>query len=450
MNNKLKVFLFFGTVLLLFFIISQCGSKRQSFSVSVIQNSYTDSTIDKINDQNLNVNIYLDASIGMKGYFNKDNYADSGFVLKSLLPNIIVDFQQNNYEVTTFAIHDNIIPLAKNEFVAGLKNKSLFYGGNDLKKYLPEIVSDTSNALKIIVSDFIYDNVKAENISVLHDAHSAIYEALRKSDKSILLLQYYSTFDADYYYNMKTWQRPFLGRNLVLNHRPFYLLIVGNPVEIERLLPMSFAKSYNNAFLYADHYKCLNDWSLLQSHKKGKVAISKKSSEIVVYKADKMETFSFLIGHDINKNSFGFNSDKYLTEQTYLKQSYLNDNIKLAWYQNDMFLSKTESKGISSKDFLSLKKELNQFSHVLEVNVLDFASIPNDTTITLSVQADQPSWISDAHLNSDLDIDESNYRELEYKTPLFNVLSGALKSRYFDKEMILFQIHITNNDLKKH
>lgn len=450
MNNKLKVFLFFGAVLLLFFIISQFGSKQQSFSVSVIPNGYTDSTMNKINDQSLKVNIYLDASIGMKGYFNKDNYADSGFILKSLLPNIIVDFQQNNYNVRTFAIHDNIIPLANNDFVAGLRNKSLFYGGNDLKKYLPEIVSDTTNALKIIVSDFIYDNVQAENRSVSHDAHSAIYEALRKSDKSILLLQYYSTFEADYYYNMSTWQRPFLGKDLVLNHRPFYLLIVGNPVEIERLLPMSFAKSYNNAFLYADHYNCLNDWSLLQSHKKGKVAISKKSSEIVVYKADRMETFSFLIGHNFNKNSFGFNSDKYLNEQTVLKQSYLNDNIKLVWHQSEKFLSNINSTNISPKNFLSLKKELNQFSHVLEVNAVDFASIPKDTTITLSVHANQPSWISDANLNSDLEIDESNYHELENKTPLFNVLSGALYSRYFNDEKVLFQIQITNNDLKKH
>jgi hypothetical protein len=273
----------------------------------------------------------MDASIGMKGYFDNVNVSDSAFLLKSLLPTLIVDLIDRGYKMQTHTVHKETNEIPVSNFLAGLKSKSLFYGGNDLKKYLPDIVRSANESVKIIVSDFIYDNVKVDNVTILRDVRNEIYESLKESDKAILLMQFYSDFNADHYYNMNTYEKPFFQQNIILKKRPFYIMVIGDYQKIEALIDDNIFKDYENVFIYAEAFNILNEWSLIKSYKKGSVTIRENANELIVYKPEKSKPFSFLIGYNFIKLPIGFNSIEYLNSNSQLNQDYLQNNIKWKW-----------------------------------------------------------------------------------------------------------------------
>ncbi len=443
--KNLKVYLFIGFIFIIILAISQCGSKRQTFTISINQNDSAD-RVDLNKQHSLkNINLYLDASIGMKGYINRATYADSSFLLKALLPGLIIDLQNENYKLNTYVINDKIEIISPNRFIGKLKDRTLFYGGNDLKDYLPKIISDTSESVNIVISDFIYDNVEVDNLSILSDVRTAIYESLCKTDKTVLLLQYFSDFDADYYYNMRTWQRPFLGESLILKKRPFYLLVIGNYQQIKKLIDSKYFKKYENAIIYADDLNIINRWSLIKSYSKGSVAIRELDNEIIIYKPKKSKLFSFAIGHDFLDLPIGINAD-YLNSSTSLKQDYLKDNIQWEWLKKENFKTEYMYK-MKPKDRLILSKELNISSHVLIFNILNFNNIP-DENFSLFVHAKQSNWVSESNFDSDLDIGIHNYQLLERKTPLFSVLSDALKDRFYSNDKVLIEIIFSKKNKK--
>jgi len=444
--KNLKVYLFIGFFLLILIIISQCGSNRQTILIDTRAGSTAEKVTDHVSDSTKIINLYMDASIGMKGYFDNVNVSDSAFLLKSLLPTLIVDLIDRGYKMQTHTVHKETNEIPVSNFLAGLKSKSLFYGGNDLKKYLPDIVRSANESVKIIVSDFIYDNVKVDNVTILRDVRNEIYESLKESDKAILLMQFYSDFNADHYYNMNTSEKPFFRQDITLKKRPFYIMVIGDYQKIEALIDYHIFKNYENVFVYAEAINILNEWSLIKSYKKGSVAIRENDNELIVYKPEKSKPFSFLIGYNFIELPIGFNSIEYLNANSQLKQDYLRDNIKWKWIDKNNFINNYIDKK-DPKYALQVSKELNNSTHVLAIEILNFKNIP-DTDFEVVVKTAEPNWISESNLSSDLDIEGHNYQLLEKKTALFSVLSDALKDRYYNREQHLIEISFSKKNKK--
>jgi hypothetical protein len=96
---------------------------------------------------------------------------------------------------------------------------------------------------------------------------------------------------------------------------------------------------------------------------------------------------------------------------------------------------------------LQISKELNNSTHVLAIDVLNFKNIP-DTDFEVVVKTAEPMWISESNLSSDIDIEGHNYKLLEKKTALFSVLSNALKDRYYTSDQNLIEISFTKKNKK--
>lgn len=223
-------------------------------------------------------------------------------------------------------------------------------------------------------------------------------------------------------------------------------MVIGDYQKIEALIDYHIFKNYENVFVYAEAINILNEWSLIKSYKKGSVAIRENVNELIVYKPEKSKPFSFLIGYNFIELPIGFNSIEYLNANSQLKQDYLRDNIKWKWIDKNNFINNYIDKK-DPKYALQVSKELNNSTHVLAIEILNFKNIP-DTDFEVVVKTAEPNWISESNLSSDLDIEGHNYQLLEKKTALFSVLSDALKDRYYNREQHLIEISFSKKNKK--
>jgi hypothetical protein len=128
----------------------------------------------------------------------------------------------------------------------GLENGTIFSGGTSLLQNYIKNLSENANdsVVTMFISDMVFsvnnandiNKVKAEVANNLcPDVRNALQKA--KSNKiELLMLQYTSDFNGDYYYNYQDPQPVYRNQKVTLEKRPFYVLVLGTEQNLNYLV----------------------------------------------------------------------------------------------------------------------------------------------------------------------------------------------------------------------
>lgn len=128
----------------------------------------------------------------------------------------------------------------------GLENGTIFSGGTSLLQNYIKNLSENANdsVVTMFISDMVFSvnnandihKVKAEvDNNLLPDVKNALQKA--KSNKiELLMIQYTSDFNGDYYYNYQYPQPVYRNQKVTLEQRPYYVLVFGTKQNLNYLV----------------------------------------------------------------------------------------------------------------------------------------------------------------------------------------------------------------------
>lgn len=263
MNNK-KVLIRVGTViaaiLVLLLLLKGCppptnphGNKYEVQTTKV--NSGNDSNVTQ-------VFLLMDPSGSMKGYLNFRGFKD---VNQNIVNNISkpLDRLSSKFHVeikVKYGLNGDYKTTSISELQTKMIRGESF---NDATTMLDEMISDavqkvTDTTLSMLVSDMVLSYGKSKlkddhwlNQNDLSNLGARIHTALVGSKNvEVLLLQYYSDFNGNYYYNCtENLEKGDQYKGVLMKERPYYIMVFGNKAMLESLLDAGvFAKEDN---LYA-------------------------------------------------------------------------------------------------------------------------------------------------------------------------------------------------------
>jgi len=419
--------------ILIIFIISSCKNKNLTYQVKV-----TDCSAGKIKgavpkvptkhlktDSIKNIKIYLETSASMKGYINKPSVSDSGYIIKKIVPYLITDLDSKIASPELYTISSNPMKYqkGKKEFNTSLFNGSLITGGSThIHEIIKHIINDNNpdTGASILISDCILD--VGNNIGQKDKVGSAIYDLLTMKNISALLFQYYSEFNGNWYYDRRSSKRPYLGENITMHKRPFYIWVFGSPQNLSNLLKKKIFKNYSHSFIYGIKYTDIPALKLIQGTGKGKIYLSDKN-EFTLIDYTKGDTANFVMGLNLSKFPDYIQNLTYLQNNLHIDKSYLKNKIKYTIYKQSDY---SENHIYQFDNPGKIENEISNFTHVIEISINNINSI-SDTSFTISLNEGEPFWIKDATINDDVG---KTSQKLEKKTYAFNIITKAFKDRF--------------------
>ena len=423
-------------------IIVSCGPKPIEYKIEADVSSTFCSFKDSLTSFE-RASIFIEASSGMRGFINPPNQSDDGFVLKTVLPKLATDLQSTVAETRIVVQTMSREPISSSQLFSRLTNRSLFRHGaySNLGNYFPQIIKETrANELSFLISDCIYDVVGAENLAKQREVTDLIYSSLEsKNWLAAMVFVFHSEFDGDWYYDMTTHNRPFNGRGITLKNRPFYVWVFGSQQNLREFSEKNIIADYDHVFSYGMYPEDSPNFELIKAYKTGKVAVL-SDNRFVAHKPKSGDVFKFLLGVDLIKYSTAMQDTSFLNQNLVLDKPYLREVIHFKSFKVDGYTSSLER--INNKTKLALDKELNPFTHVIEIEINSINEIP-DQTFKISLSNREPAWIQNIYLRNDIGLSPE---ELEGKTPLFHLVSKAFSDRYLSEECSLFQIVLTKKN----
>lgn len=436
--NKNTLLLILGIIVIFSILITTCGKDKNTYE-ALTTKSVKASALQAA-DTIENIKLYLETSASMKGYINKYGANDSGYIIKEAIPYLITDLKKefSDPKLYTISITPKEFTQGKNAFVRSLVSGHGVNGGSThIHGIFNEILErHSNNDISFLISDCILDigNNKSQKESV----KTGLYEILtNKNNISAILIQYYSEFNADYYYDQTGSGTPYRGHGRVMHNRPFYIWVLGNEYNLKRLLEKEVFKGYNNIFTYGIKFDNDIDYKLIPSIKSGKIFIS-NDNKLTLINKKKSDNVAFGIGLDLSGYPNFMHDPAYLKK--YMKPSQQQQYfMRVDPYTKNGYLQKNQN----HQKFKEIQSQLASYTHLVNLTLSDIR--PNmDTVFSLHLYKQEAPWISNASINSDLDVD---LEILEKKTYSFNIITDAFKDRYYpNNEEKFFSIKFKKAD----
>jgi len=378
------------------------------------------------------VKIFLETSLSMKGYVNRQSVIDSGYVIKTVVPYLITDCRGSlcQPELWTISIAPQRYIRSEDEFITNLRSGQLMQPGNtQIHLILQHVIeSNQPGELSFLISDFIPDLGAGQRVEDLEMITTTIYDVLRsKQSISAALFQYYSEFNGDWYYDRQGWSRPFDGRNINMHNRPLYIWIFGKPELIDAALKQGVLSEnrvpFQNSYYYRDGFCLEIPFKILNYPIGGKIAIAKSGDAITIVKTSPTMPVSFTIGLDLN------NVPKFISNTNYLaanlkfdkNHDHLNTGNEIKLYDQSSIKSATNYYNKIAPDIDS--KSLTHFISITLGNI----DPQQDVEFSLVLENNEPSWIENAHIRDDLEIPAE---DLEGMTFAYRYISEGFKKRF--------------------
>lgn len=438
MNKKYLI----AVVIILFLIVclSICnrGNKNVKYKVTVSDCQIKNDTSNQ--DSLRNIKIYLETSASMKGYINRPNVEDSGYIIKEIIPYLITDIT-SNYSIpylSTISISPIEYTKGEDAFIRSLNNGTIFTGGSTHIHRIFEYVLNNNfiGEISIIISDCILDI--GDNDANKEIVKTAIYGLLNERENiSAILIQYYSEFNGDYYYDKSGGNRPYFEKNITMHKRPLYLWVFGSSDNLEKLLAQNLFKKYENLYSYGvkspSLVDSLNEIKLISDSKKGKVYLS-DNNEFTLISPSKNDSVSFVMGIDLAKFPKFIQDVKYLSSNLILNKKHLKEKIKYNIYTKNDY----EKKISDQKECNKIINQIEDFTHIIDFTLKDINSF-SDTDFNITLNVSEPAWIKNAAIQDDAGKDAE---ELESKTYAFNTITEAFKDKFLaENNKYIFNIN---------
>lgn len=198
------------------------------------------------------VDLYIDFSGSMRGYIDFAG-VNGGKNAQNTLISTVADFLDNvekEYSIKTSATC-GVRKYNKDDFRRAMQNRTVFNGGETiLHEFIAQMASKANEGtVAALVSDMVMSYGKKKllgNGDVYYNKHhldglgSAIHGVLsgvQKKGLDVMLLQYYSDFNGDYYYNYtENIEGAGFYKKRLMKNRPFYILFVGKQEALKSLL----------------------------------------------------------------------------------------------------------------------------------------------------------------------------------------------------------------------
>ncbi len=387
----------------------------------------------------LGVNFYLETSASMRGYVNSN--VPGNYPLKDLMPFIVTDFDN------TFAIESNLYTISdkqqkyrysKAKFFDQLRAGKVFTGkSSKLQNIFADVISATGNGtVSILITDCIPDlgkiNTKTEGSKITSQLYNHL---VGNKSLGVAVFKYSSNFNGTHYFNRENnngvpqSKRPFY--NQILNDRPFYIWVFGEPTLVTKVLSKNIIKTYQAAHTYNLPLQKM-EVGLLKYPKSGKISITPEKNTILIKEIEAKRPATFTIGLD-------------LKELSDLQKNQLLDSLNYEVYPK--YIAETISLIIKDKNTLLLEKikdksviESSSYTHFVQPTLYDF-NVGTEKIYFKNFNK-EAEWINDTDLEDDVDISKS---DLENKTFGFQFITKAF-SRAFSAENASLQLTLTKQE----
>ena len=431
MNTNIRIAITFGIVLIVFLAIFLKCKRHPTYKIEIPACPQEQTaTADSIRY----VKIFLETSLSMKGYVNRRNVTDSGYVIQTVVPILITDCRENlcQSELWTISNAPEEYHQSENEFIRNLRSGELMQRGNTQIHLIFQHVIELNrpNELSFLISDCIPDLGEGHTMSELNLITTTIYDVLRRNqDISAAVFQYYSEFNGDWYYDSRGWARPFNGMNITMHERPLYIWIFGKSELIDEALNQELLSEtkvdFQNCYFYRDNFYLGIPFSILSYPRNGKIAIFESSDEITIVKISQKIPVSFTIGLNLNNVPGFINKTEFLSENLKFDKDHLNTGNEIKVYDLNSIKS--------HPDFSKIAASINSQSltHFINVTLRNF-DLKNNVEFSLVLENNEPAWIEDAHIHNDLNVSAEN---LEGKTFASKYISEGFKLRFNSGEI---------------
>jgi hypothetical protein len=436
--NKNTLLIIGGIIVLFTVLVSTCGKDKTTYKLKATESSHSAPVLPS--DTVKNIKMYLETSASMRGYINKPGANDSGYCIKEYIPYLITDLGKNfsGPKLYTISFTPREFTQGKNAFVKSLVSGHGVNGGSThIHKIFNEILARHSdNDISLLISDCILDI--GNNESQKEQVKTGLYDILNsKNNVSAILIQYYSEFNADYYYDQTGSGTPYRGYGRVMHKRPLYVWVLGKENLLRNLLAQNIFKGYSNIFTYGLNFDNNLDYKLIPSIKSGKIFIS-NDNKLTLINKKKSDNVTFGVGLDLS----GYPS--FMHETEYLKKYIKPADGQKSFLKVKPYTKKEYLQKIDKNDkFREIQSQLASYTHLIELTLSDIR--PDiDTEFSFSLFKREAPWINKASISSDLDVD---LEDLEKKTYSFNIITDAFKDRYYqDNEEKFFSIKFKKID----
>lgn len=415
MNTKIKNMISTRSMILCLFIIVMisCTSSLHYEFVSYKEIIHQKNTLERID-------FFLETSVSMKGYVNSNT--PGSYPLKEVLPFLITDLDkmyEGMTQIYTVSNGPRKYTNTKQRFYDQLRRGTIFGGrSSKLQNVFGNAVDAiTENSVSILVSDCIPDLGREDMLISSSKVTTEIYRKLiQKENFGVAVFQYLSDFNGTYYYDRNNTgstrqnTRPYY--NTLLKNRPFYIWVLGNKFLVKELVSKDIFGVYKQSHFY--NIPVHTSYQLLNTPKKGKIAISTEHSTLRIKEATEKRPVQFTIGINLHDQPKGFYK-QFMNPSNYsITPKFLNETYTIEAKDHSI---------LSKKNVDKETIEQEKLSHFLQPKFYDLDSKTENITITLYNKT--PSWIQQTNLKDDLEISADS---LAYKTFAFDAITKA-----FDK-----------------
>ena len=245
MNNKnRKIFLALLAIVLVVVIMFAITDGDPSHGNKLTMNYLTETNT---SGEKFHVLLELENSGSMKGFMMRNQqveYNNLNFIrnIKNLVSNLEND--------TVVSLDWKCGSISGSDYTSldqqGLENGEIFNAGTSLLQTYIQRLSAKANdtVVTMFVSDMVFsvnnvndlNKVKAELVNNLcPDVRNALQKA-KKNNTELLMLQYTSDFNGDYYYNCQKPQPIYKNKKVTLKQRPYYVLVFGTKQNLNYLV----------------------------------------------------------------------------------------------------------------------------------------------------------------------------------------------------------------------
>ncbi len=423
-----------GNTVAVFYIVSLLISCK-SYTTYKIEMQSCEETEGISVDSIESVKIFLETSLSMKGYVNKRNVSDSGYVIKTVVPILITDCRASlcPSELWTISNAPERYSRSEEEFIRNLKSGELMQPGNtQIHLILQHVIeSNQPGELSFLISDCIPDLGGGQTLSALEDIPTTLYSVLKsKQSVSAAVFQYYSEFNGDWYYNRNGWERPFNNRFLTLHNRPLYIWIFGEPELIDEALKQGLLSEskvpYQNNFFYRDSFCLEIPYLILPEPHQGQISFDFEENQITIIKISPKIPVSFTIGLNLSNAPMYIKNTEFLSKNLQFDREDLNIGNEIKVYDQNTIKSATDKYKIIAPIITS-----NSLTHFITITFQNL-NLTHDVDFSLVLRNSEPVWIEDVHIQDDLDVPAES---LEMKTFASRYISQGFNLRFYSDGM---------------
>lgn len=419
MNSKTKIILIIVGVILAGYVINKMVKKEKEYNNNFT--AYIPKDEATIKTEIKSLYLYIDFSGSMRGYVDFGGVANSQNANSTLISTVsnFLDNIESEYSIQTKSIcGDN--SFLKDEFRNAMEDRTVFNGGTTIlhKMIAEKAAKANSKDVIAIVSDMVLSFGKPKLIEQ-NDNHynkhhldglaSAIHGAMTKVKSSgldILLMQYYSDFNGNFYYNYtENIEDGDAYKNRLMKNRPFYIMLIGKKDVLKSIL----AKD------------CLKDAEQIYSS----FTLSEEDLEAKAFEVEDKSGY-WIKGDKASATSAGFWTSTNLKDNTTEYAISCHDVVIPPYLDKENLIASSVNGETTN---LKYDKENNSLSFTF--TTVPYKDLANNDSISVEIRSKRNLWGKESSISDDRDQKD---KDIQGKTWGFESIINAIDEAFNGKK----------------